>query len=193
MVDATSSTPSAPPVSRRPATHRILFLAIALGWIVVDQASKSWAVDRLAEGEIDLVGSLRFHLAYNSGASFSLGGGQGRWIALVALVIVVVLVWQGLQTTSRLGAVALAMIVGGALGNVIDRAAREGKGGFLGGSVVDFIDVQWWPIFNVADVGVVVGAVLLVVASLLPVPDESAADEQPAGSSSGPDDTRVEG
>ena len=83
-------------------------------------------------------------------------------------MVVAVLVWQALGTTSRLGAVALGMIVGGALGNVLDRALRSGRGGFLGGSVVDFIDVQWWPIFNVADVGVVVGAVLLVASSLLP-------------------------
>ncbi|HEY6530938.1 MAG TPA: signal peptidase II [Acidimicrobiales bacterium] len=173
MVDAPSPEPSAPSVSRRRVTHRLLFLVVAIGWIVVDQASKAWAVARLPDGEIDIVGSLRFNLAYNSGASFSLGGGQGRWIAVVAVVIVVVLVWQGLQATSRLTALALAMIVGGALGNVIDRAFRDGRGGFLGGAVVDFVDVQWWPIFNVADVGVVVGAVLLVVASLLPVPDDS--------------------
>jgi signal peptidase II len=68
--------------------------------------------------------------------------------------------------------VALAMIVGGALGNVVDRAVRGGGSGFLGGSVVDFIDFRWWPVFNVADMGVVVGAILLVVSSFLPEPDD---------------------
>jgi signal peptidase II len=56
------------------------------------------------------------------------------------------------------------MIVGGALGNVIDRAVRS-DAGFLRGSVIDFIDLQWWPVFNIADVGVVCGAILLVIAT----------------------------
>lgn len=150
----------------------MLFLVVAIGWIVIDQVSKSWAAARLPDGNIDIVGSLRFNLAYNSGASFSMGDGYGRWIALVAVVIVVLLVWQGLRATSRLSAIALGMIVGGALGNLVDRAVRDGRGGFLGGSVVDFVDLQWWPVFNVADVGVVVGAILLVVSTLLPVSDD---------------------
>ncbi len=146
---------------------------MALGWLVADQLTKSWAVSRLSHGrDLDVVWTLRFHLTYNSGASFSVGDGYGRWIALVALGIVGLLVWQARDTTSRLTAVALGMIVGGALGNVVDRAVRHGDGGVLGGSVVDFIDFRWWPVFNVADMGVVMGAVLLVVASLLPEPDE---------------------
>jgi signal peptidase II len=170
-VDPTGAT--APP-SRRP--HPLLFLAVAAGWLALDQLTKSWAVSRLPEGDIDVVWTLRLRLTFNSGASFSMGDGYGRWIALVALVIVVVLVWQGLKSTSRLTAVALALIVGGALGNVIDRALRSGNGHLLGGAVVDFIDLRWWPVFNVADMGVVVGAVLLVVSSLLPEPDESPPD-----------------
>ena len=90
---------------------------------------------------------------------------------------------------TRLAAVALAMIVGGALGNVVDRALRAGNGGFLGGSVVDFIDLQWWPVFNVADMGVVVGAILLVVSSFLPVPDDGDDDGAEASSPDAPDDT----
>ena len=61
-------------------------------------------------------------------------------------------------------AVALGMIVGGASGNVADRLLR-GDSGFLQGSVVDFIDLQWWPVFNVADIGVVCGAILLSIAT----------------------------
>jgi signal peptidase II len=168
MADDLSPEPGTPTVAASRPTHRVLFVVLAVGWVVLDQATKAWAVARLPDGNIDVVGSLRFNLAYNSGASFSMGGGYGRWIALVAVLIVVLLVWQGLQVTSRLAAVAIALIVGGALGNVIDRAVRDGRGGVLGGSVVDFIDLQWWPVFNLADVGVVVGAILLVVASLLP-------------------------
>lgn len=157
----------------RPGTHVVLFAAVAIGWLVLDQVSKAWAVARLGDGDVvDVAWTLRFNLAYNSGASFSMGRGNGRWIALVALVIVGLLVWQARKVGSRLAAVALGLIVGGALGNVIDRAFRGGGDGFLGGSVVDFIDLQWWPVFNVADIGVVVGAILLVVASFVTVPDE---------------------
>jgi signal peptidase II len=150
----------------------VLFGVVAVGWLLLDQLSKSWAVRNLSGRDIDVIWTLRFNLAYNSGASFSMGEGWGRWIALVAVVIVALLIWQGLTVRSRLGAVALAMIVGGALGNVVDRAFRDGSGGFLGGSVVDFVDLQWWPVFNVADMGVVVGAILLVVSTFFPVPDD---------------------
>jgi signal peptidase II len=164
----------------------VLFACVAIGWLLLDQLSKSWAVDRLGDGDVvDVVWTLRFNLAYNSGASFSMGRGNGRWIALVAILIVVLLVWQARKVGTRLAAVALGMIVGGAIGNVVDRAIREGTGGFLGGSVVDFIDLQWWPVFNVADVGVVVGAILLVVASFLPVPDDDLPAPSVDGTASG--------
>ena len=74
------------------------------------------------------------------------------------------------QSSTRLAAVAMGMIVGGALGNLGDRLFR-GDAGFLHGSVVDFIDLQWWPVFNVADMGVVCGAVLLAITFLRP-PEE---------------------
>jgi signal peptidase II len=184
-------------VPTRPGTHRLLFATVALGWILVDQLTKSWAVRRLdGDRTIDVVWTLRFNLAFNSGASFSRGQGMGKWIALVALVIVGLLVWQARKVRSRLTAVALGMIVGGALGNVIDRAFRDGTGGFLGGSVVDFIDFQWWPIFNVADMGVVVGAILLVVASFRAPPEgepDQAPAAAPAGAADAPSDDPEDG
>jgi signal peptidase II len=149
----------------RPPTHRVLFGAVLVGWLLLDQLSKTWVENSLTSRDIDLVGSLRFNLAYNTGTAFSLGGGLGPWIAVVALVVVGVLVWQGRSVRTRLGAVALAMIVGGALGNIGDRAFRGGAG-FMHGAVIDFIDLQWWPIFNVADMGIVVGGILLVISSL---------------------------
>ena len=158
MTDRPTSTTTAP-------THRVLFGAVAVAWVLVDQLSKSWAVSSLDDRTIDLFWTLRFNLAVNFGASFSLGAGFGAWIGLVALVVVGVLVWKGGSVRTRLGAVALGMIVGGALGNVLDRAFR-GDEGFFHGGVIDFIDLQWWPIFNVADIGVVCGAILLVISTL---------------------------
>lgn len=164
-------------------THRVLFATVAIGWLVADQLSKTWAEDALTTDTIDVIGSLRFNLAYNTGASFGLGGGFGSWISVVALGVVGLLVWQGRSVRSRLGAVALGMIVGGALGNVIDRAFR-GDDGFMSGAVVDFIDVQWWPIFNIADIGIVVGGLLLVLATFrAPEPDDGNSGGDGSGSS----------
>lgn len=109
--------------------------------------------------------TLQFDLAYNSGASFSMGTGMGPWIALGVVGVVAFLIWSARSVSSPLAAVAMGMIVGGALGNLGDRLFR-GEAGFLHGSVVDFIDLQWWPVFNVADIGVVCGAVLLVIATV---------------------------
>ena len=135
--------------------------------LVTDQLTKWWAVQTLSTRTIDVVWTLRLNLTYNPGAAFSTFSG-GRWgtvIAVLAFVIVGYLVWQGRTVTSRWGAVAIGLIIGGALGNLVDRVAR-GDGGFLSGRVVDFIDLQWWPVFNVADMGVVVGGILLVVVTV---------------------------
>lgn len=142
---------------------RVLALT-ALGVAILDQATKSWAAGELAGRDIQLVGSLRLHLERNSGSAFSLNQGRGGLVALLALAVVVVVVWIGRTVQSRPGAVAVGMVLGGAVGNLIDRFFRDGQG-FLGGAVIDFIDLQWWPVFNVADIAVTVGGILLVVVS----------------------------
>lgn len=138
---------------------------MALGWFALDQLTKLWALHALEDSPIPVVWTLRFDLAYNSGASFSLGTGMGPWIALGTVIIVGFLLHAAWSNRSRVAAVAFGLIVGGALGNLADRLLRSGSG-FLGGSVVDFIDLQWWPVFNLADVGVVCGAILLIVTLL---------------------------
>lgn len=144
--------------------HRALFLALAALVVALDQLSKHWALAALDDGPIDLVGSLRLKLTFNDSAAFSLGGGRTTAIALVGLVVAGILVRLGLQADRRLWAAGLGVILGGALGNLLDRALRDG-GGFLGGHVVDFIDLQWWPVFNVADVALWVGVGLLLLSS----------------------------
>jgi signal peptidase II len=86
--------------------------------------------------------------------------GRGAVISLLALAVVAVLLRSGRYATRPGTAVAIGLVAGGALGNLIDRAFRAGDG-FLGGGVVDFIDLQWWPVFNLADAAIVVGALLL--------------------------------
>jgi signal peptidase II len=133
-------------------------------------------VRRLSGGRtVDVVGSLRFNLTFNSGMAFSQGRGIGPFIGVVALVVIVVLLVSLRRTGSMLSAVGIGLVIGGAIGNVSDRLFRAGDG-FLGGAVVDFIDLQWWPVFNVADMAVTTGGVILVLGSLLAGRSEPAVD-----------------
>ena len=137
-------------------------LVVAAAVVVVDQLTKAWALDRLDGGrDIDLFWTLRLHLTFNSGMAFSRGRGLGPIIGVVALVVVVVLLSTLRRSGSRLATVAVGAVVGGAVGNIADRLFRSDDG-FLQGHVIDFIDLQWWPIFNVADVGITVGGALLL-------------------------------
>jgi signal peptidase II len=148
-------------------------LAIAAVVVVLDQLTKHWALNALADGHvIDLVGSRRFNLAFNRGMAFSQAEGLGPVIGVVALLVVVVLLVSVGRSTSRWYPLAVGLIIGGALGNITDRLFRGD--GWLRGGVVDFIDVQWWPIFNVADMAVTIGGVLLLLTSVLAPPDPDA-------------------
>ncbi len=142
--------------------------------IALDQLTKWWAVRALGDGDqVDLIGSLRLRLSSNTGAAFSIGDGRnlGPVIAVLALVVVGFLVTTGDSARRRFGAVAVGLVAGGAVGNLADRAFRDRPGsGLFGGAVVDFIDLQWWPVFNVADAAIVVGAIALVAASVRPPP-----------------------
>jgi signal peptidase II len=148
-------------------------LAIAAVVVLLDQLTKHWALNALADGHvIDLIGSLRFNLAFNRGMAFSQAEGLGPVIGVVALVVVVVLLVSVGRSTSRWYPLAVGLIIGGALGNITDRLFRGD--GWLRGGVVDFIDVQWWPIFNVADMAVTIGGVLLLLTSVLAPPEPRA-------------------
>ena len=157
----------------RPPTEAVrarwsLLAGVGAAVLAVDQLTKWWAVESLTDGRaIDLVGSLRLKLAINHGSAFSLAQGRGALISLLALAIVAVLLRSGRYATRPVSAVAIGLVVGGALGNLVDRAFRAGDG-FLGGGVVDFIDLQWWPVFNVADSAIVIGVLLIALASLRP-------------------------
>jgi len=142
---------------------------VSLLVIILDQLTKLWASSALSYGEpVAVVPFFNLTLMHNTGAAFSFlsdAGGWQRWFfALVALVIsAVILVWlKRLPSEKVLLALALALVLGGALGNVWDRI-------YLG-YVVDFIDVYYnnlhWPAFNLADSAIFIGAVLLIIDSL---------------------------
>lgn len=150
----------------RPPRRLGIVAAVAVAVLIVDQLSKWWAINALDDGRIiEIVGSLQFNLFFNTGVAFSMGsgGGLGPWITLLAIAVVIGVAF-GATSRYPLGAVAAGLIAGGAVGNLVDRAFR-GDDGFLHGAVIDFIDPGFWPVFNVADSAVVVGAILLVIAS----------------------------
>jgi len=153
--------------SARPRYRMRTLALVSLAVVVVDQVTKAWAQRAMADGhDIRVIGSLlKFTLSYNSGMAFSKGTGLGPVIGVVALVVVVVLLGSLRKEASRFGQVVLATVVGGAAGNIVDRLFRHG--GFMRGSVVDFIELPHWPVFNVADMAVSLGGITLVAAALL--------------------------
>lgn len=142
---------------------RLAWAPIAFAVVVADQLTKHWAVNELVDRDIDLFWTLRFNLSYNTGMAFSQGENLGPVIGVVALGVVVALLLSLKRQPGRLTDVAVGLIIGGAIGNVIDRLFRQE--GWLQGGVVDFIDFQWFPIFNIADMAVTIGGALLVIAS----------------------------
>ena len=141
-------------------------LAIAASIVAIDQLTKDWALGRLGDGDIvHVVWTLQFNLAFNTGMAFGRAQGWGPIIAVVATVVVVWLLVSLRRAASRLSTVAIGAVIGGALGNLVDRIFRGD--GLFDGSVVDFIDFQWFPIFNVADIAINVGGALLVIGYLL--------------------------
>jgi signal peptidase II len=129
--------------------------AVAVVVVAADQVTKTWAVHRLAHGPIHVVWKLDLELTYNSGGAFSFAQGWAPVLAGVAVVAVLVLLGAVRKVQSTAIAVALGLVVGGALGNLSDRVLRSNRG-----SVIDFVALHFWPTFNVADACVVVGGLL---------------------------------
>ncbi|MFZ4585096.1 MAG: signal peptidase II [Acidimicrobiia bacterium] len=143
---------------------RLWLVAVVVVVVVValDQLTKIWAVHALVEGQpVEAVGSLlQWQLSYNPGAAFGILQAFTPILAVVAVAIAVFLVRAVRRAKDMLLVVALSLVLGGALGNLIDRVARAD--GFLDGKVVDFIRLPHWPMFNIADMAITCGAVLLV-------------------------------
>jgi signal peptidase II len=144
-----------------------LLLAVAAVVLTLDLVTKVLAVRLLAPGQpVSIIGdTVTWTLVRNSGAAFSMATGYTWLLTLVASGVVVGIVWMGRRLVSPWWALGLGMILGGALGNLMDRFFRSP--GPLRGHVVDFLSIGWWPVFNVADAAVVGGAILLVLLSVL--------------------------
>jgi len=143
--------------------RRVSILAIAAAVVALDQATKTWALHH-ARTPRHIVWTLRLALTFNSGAAFGLGQGSTTLLVGGAIVLVVVLLGLGRRasrTATTTSIVAMGLLLGGAVGNLVDRLIRQHHG-----AVIDFIDLRWWPVFNVADASITIGALLLVLNTL---------------------------
>lgn len=145
----------------------LTLLAVALTVVGLDLLTKTLAVELLEPGvAVQVIGdNVELWLVRNSGAAFSMASGYTWILSIIALVVVVVIVRYSGRLRSAWWVLGLGMVLGGAIGNLIDRIFRAPQP--LQGHVVDFVKVGWWPVFNVADSAVVCGAILLVVLSAL--------------------------
>jgi len=166
----TTSSPSAP--TPQPARRRVLlFGMVAFDALALDVISKILVAANLGDGHrVKLLGGAIYLVeTRNSGAAFSLGTGATVILTLVALAVVAVILRTASRMRSTGWAVSLGLVLGGALGNLVDRLFREP--GVGRGHVVDWIslfsdDGHVWPIFNLADSAIVCGAVLAAVLAI---------------------------
>lgn len=145
---------------------RVAFIGLVLAVTGCDHATKQWIASRIVEGQswnlVDGVLDIRHTL--NTDTAFSLLGAYvplharltmlrlGAWLGVIAVTLFVVARWKRFAAHER---IALGLVLGGALGNALDRLTR--------GYVIDFIHVRFWPVFNVADIAITLGAGLLLV------------------------------
>jgi signal peptidase II len=154
-----------------------VFAVTAALVIGLDQLTKTLAVDRLeGRAPVPIVdGLLRLNLTRNPGAAFSLATGTTWLFTLIAGVVIVVIVRTARRLGSRWWAVALGLLLGGAIGNLADRLFRAP--GVGRGHVVDFLELPHWPVFNIADSSIVTAAVIIAWLGLRGI----GVDGRPAG------------
>lgn len=174
---------------RRPSPLVLLLVLLAVVVVAVDQATKAWALSALTEGERtpvlgDLLG---LTLVFNPGAALSIATGMTWILTLAALAVTVVVLRVASRLGSRTWAVALGLLLGGAVGNLIDRLVREP--GVGRGEVIDFIAYADWFVGNVADIAIVAAAGLMILLGMRGIAldgtrhvdgDDAPTDEAPA-------------
>lgn len=153
----------------------LLLFVVAIIVLACDQLAKNWVVANLPEGTtVPVLGSfLQWHFVRNPGAAFSFATGATWVFTILAAIVAVVVVWQIRRLRSIPWAIFLGLLLGGVLGNLTDRLTRPP--GFPQGHVIDFILTPWmWlgfnpAIYNIADMGIVVGMVVFVFVTLFGV------------------------
>jgi signal peptidase II len=148
---------------------RTLFSVAWAIWII-DLATKIWAVNNLSfRSNINVIGDFfQLTLVRNPGAAFSFASGATVFLTVFSLFVMTVILYYSLQITSRGWAVVLGLVLGGILGNVVDRIFREP--GVLRGHVIDWMQLPNWPVFNIADSAIVIAAVLAMILTARNIP-----------------------
>ena len=150
-------------MTRHARSASVLFGVAGIVWLI-DRLTKLW-VERALAGRppISVIpGVLELRFTTNPGGAFSIGQST-PWVFVAASILVcVAIVSTAFRHTNLATSIALGLILGGALGNLTDRIVRGPR---FSGHVVDFVDFQIWPVFNLSDVAIVVGAVVLALSS----------------------------
>ncbi|NNN22522.1 MAG: signal peptidase II [Acidimicrobiales bacterium] len=136
--------------------------------VAIDQITKSWAIQALSNHSEHVLGPIYFQLAFNSGAAFSIGTGSTALVVVIAVLVIGAIGALALNSSYKLQSFCYGLILGGAFGNLADRAFRNEHG-----SVIDFIYTSFWPTFNVADSAVTTGVVILIISLVINRKDTS--------------------
>lgn len=156
------------------ATYVRLLVPAALV-VALDQIVKQWALEALAEGPVHLVpGAVTLRLTFNSGGAFGIFQGRPVVFLVAALAVSAGIVVGARRVTDPALIVPLGVILGGGLGNAVDRLARS-----YSGRVVDFVDLHVWPVFNLADSAIVLGVLAVLVLGLRDRSGEEPAESVP--------------
>lgn len=157
---------------------RTLFGVAWAVWII-DLATKIWAVENLSyRSNIKIIGEF-FQLTYvrNPGAAFSFASGATVFLSLFSLLVMIAILHYSVKITSRSWAVVLGLVLGGILGNMVDRIFREP--GVLRGHVIDWLQLPNWPVFNIADMAIVFAALISMVLTARNIPPITKVGSQP--------------
>lgn len=168
-------------VGRPAPARRVVFLGVAAVVVAADVVTKHVAATVWADEPVTMLGGwVRLTESRNPGAAFGMATSATPLLAVIAAAVVIGLVAFSGRYTSRWQAAITGLLLGGAAGNLIDRVFRAP--GVMRGHVVDWIDIGAWPNFNLADSSLVVGCVLLFLASLRPGTSEPAPRDPDGGS-----------
>ncbi len=166
-VDELTDEKAGPVLSKQQTSaRRWQLFVVGLAVVILDQITKVIALRTLDDGPIEGPFGSAFRLIFNRGSAFSLGEGLGPVFGVLAIIVTVALFWIVRTIEKRSVVFGLGLVGGGAIGNVIDRAFREGNDTILGGAVIDFLEIgSWWPVFNIADVAIVIGGFVVALLS----------------------------
>ena len=149
---------------------------------LIDYSTKFLAIRYLSDGPIEIVGEiLKLKLVFNSGAAFSLASSGTIFLSTFSIIMAAVIFYFSRKVQSTPWAIAMGLALGGIFGNLTDRIFRSPGG--LQGEVIDWIQIPYWPVFNIADTSVVSAAILITILSVKNIDFYGKSNQDDQGSS----------